>query len=297
MTKTLKHALGERNFCKVVRCIKSLLPPSITGNLVFFKNHHRFINYKTPQLLDEKLLILRGGVYRNNKLISQCADKFAVRDYIRSCSPEMEKYLINLYGVYSRAEDIDWSRLPNKFVAKCNHGSGYNIVVKDKSKVDRGKLCKRLDYWLDENYGIISSEMQYKRIVPKIVIETFIEGMQEALPIDYKFFASRGEVICCLVVIGRGVKVERIFVDAKFNDLNLFNGYTGSDYHMLKPDSYDEMIEAAEKLSKKFPFVRVDLYDTDGKIFFGELTFTPNGCIHDYLSDEAQRWIGKKIRM
>lgn len=297
MSKTLMHALYKKDLHKVARCIKSLFPPVIMGNIVFFKNHHRFINYKNPQLLDEKLLILQGGVYHNNDLICKCADKLAVRHYIEEKAPEMNKYLVELLGVYSRTEDIDWNALPNEFVAKCNHGSGYNIIVKNKAKADQKKIYRKLNYWLDENYGIISSELQYKKIVPQILIEKFLEGKNGALPVDYKFFASRGEVICCLLVTGRDSKEERLYVDTEFNNLDLINEYTGIDYHTLKPDSYDEMIRIAEKLSKDFPFVRVDLYDVEGKIFLGELTFTPHGCNHDYLSDESQRWIGNRIRM
>ncbi len=209
----------------------------------------------------------------------------------------MEKYLIELIGSYSKAEDIDWSILPDRFVIKCNHGSGYNIVVKDKSKADQIKINQQLNYWLEENYGTISSELQYKKIVPQIIIEQFIEGENGSLPVDYKFFTSRGNVICCLVITGRNSKEERILVDRNFDDLNLYNDYSGENYHTLKPESYDEMLRVAETLSKDFPFVRVDLYDADGKVFFGELTFTPHGCNHDYLSDEAQKWIGSKIRM
>lgn len=297
MKKTLLHAVKEKDLHKIVRCVKSIFPASVMGNLVFLKNHHRLINYRNPQLLDEKLLILRGGVFRNNDLISRCADKVAVRHYVKECAPGMDRYLVELLGVYSRAEDIDWDNLPNKFVAKCSHGSGYNIVVRDKSDVDRKKVYSKLNYWLDENYGIVSSELQYKKIVPQIVIEKFIEGKNDDLPVDYKFFASRGDVICCLLVTGRGRKVERIYVDTEFRDLNLVNEYTGADYRTLKPDSYEEMIDVARLLSRDFPFVRVDLYDADGKVYFGELTFTPHGCNHDYLSDDAQTWIGMRIRM
>lgn len=242
-------------------------------------------------------LFFGGGVYKNSNLISQCADKLAVRRYIEACGSGMNKYLIELLGVYSHAEDIEWDLLPNKFVAKCNHGSGYNIIVKDKTTVNRDEICKRLNYWLDENYGILSSELQYKKIIPRIVIEKFIEGENGSLPVDYKFFASRGKVICCLLVTGRENKEERIYVDAEFNDLKLINEYTGDDYHALKPASYDEMLKVAEMLSRDFPFVRVDLYDADGQVYFGELTFTPHGCNHDYLSDDAQMWIGRQIRM
>ena len=236
-------------------------------------------------------------MYQDNDLISQCADKLAVRNYIENLNPIMKKYLIELIGIYSKAEDINWNVLPNKFVIKCNHGCGYNIIVKDKTEEDKKAICRQLNYWLEENYGIISSELHYKKIVPQIIIEKFIEGKDGSLPIDYKFFVSRGKAICCLLIVGRDTVKQRIFVDEKFDDLKLVNEYSGDDYHTLKPQSYDEMISVAKILGENFPFVRVDLYDTDGRVYFGELTFTPHGCNHDYLSYEAQKWIGDQIKM
>lgn len=295
MITEIKHCLDKKNYKGVVRCIKSMFPPKLTGNLVFIKNHHRKINYKNPTLLDEKLLILREKEYYKNNLITQCSDKYAARKYIESKG--YSDILNDLIGVYSSVNEIDWDTLPQQFAIKCTHGSGYNIIVRNKNKEDKDQIFKQLNFWMKENYAIISSELHYYNITPKIIIEKFLQDKNGKLPTDYKFFASKGKVICCLLISGRENKLERIYVDESFYNLKLVSEYTGKDYTLLKPDSFDKMIEISKNLSKDFSFVRVDLYDVDGQVVFGELTFTPHGCNHEYLSDTAQTWIGKQITL
>lgn len=289
------HSLKEKNISKIIRCIKSCFPPLFIGNLVFYKNYGRWINKKNPVYLDEKLLILRGSVYYKNKLITKCVDKYEVRKYVEKVVGE--GILNQIYGVFLNANEINWDIFPVSFVVKCNHGSGYNIIVKDKNKFNYSDAIKKLNYWMKEDFGIISSELQYKNIPRKIIVEKYIPSVDSSVPIDYKFFCSKGNVICCLVVLGRDKEEKRIYVDKDFNDLKFVDEYRGTDYKRFKPKSYSQMIDVASSLSKDFPFVRVDLYDLQGSILFGELTFTPHGCIHKYLPIEAQKWIGSFIQL
>ena len=150
---------------------------------------------------------------------------------------------------------------------------------------------------MKENYAIKTAERQYLNIPRRIIIEELLDTETGNLPIDYKFFCSRGKVICTSVYTGRGNNPEWLFVDDKYDDLNLFNDYYKGDYKITKPKSYNEMLKISSILSKEFPFVRVDLYDVDGKPYFGELTFTPSGNYHYYLSEEAQKWIGERINL
>jgi hypothetical protein len=283
-------SIKTKKYKNIKNCIKSILPSKFVSNMVFLKNRHRLIDYKNPVMMDEKLLILKDGVYRNNPLIVKCTDKNQVRQYI--ADKGYENILINNYGVYDSADDIEWEKFPEKYVLKCNHGSGYNIIVKD-GNINKDEVKKKLAGWLKEDYAVISGEKHYHKIPRKIIAEEFIENKAGELPNDYKFFASRGNIFAILIVSGRGKKKQRIYVDDKFEDL----GYVQSqgDYKEMKPESFDRMLEIARELSKDFPFVRVDLYDMDGKVVFGELTFTPHGCNHDYLSDEVQTCMGKNI--
>lgn len=289
----LQHIIKEKKYENIIRMSKNIFPPKIIDNLVFRKNFGRWINYKEPELLDEKLLILSGSTYYKNELISRCADKVEVRNYIKQNN--LESILINVIGIYKSVSDIKWEQLPKKFVIKCNHGSGYNIIVRDIHKEDINKIKSQLEYWMKENYAIKTAERQYSNIPRRIIIEELLDTKTDELPIDYKFFCSRGKIICTLVFTGRGNKVERLFVDDKYEDLRLVNEYSKNNYKTTKPESYNEMLKIASVLSKEFPFVRVDLYDVDGKPYFGELTFTPSGNYHYYLPEKSQRWIGERI--
>lgn len=293
MITEINHLIEQKQYNSILRCIKSIFHPRISENLVFRKNHGRWINYSNPKLLDEKLLILRGGEYYKNKLITQCADKYAVREYIQNKG--YSHILTNMISVHESTEEIEWDKLPSKFVLKCNHGSGYNIIVTNKNNINKHKVIKQLEYWMKENFAVMSGEEQYKKIPRKIIIEEFLDTKTGELPIDYKFFCSRGNIICALIITGRGNSQERIYVDEDFKDLHLVDEYTGEDYLHLKPKSFSNMIEISKELSKDFPFVRVDLYDVCGKVVFGELTFTPHGCNHNYLSEESQVWMGSQI--
>lgn len=285
----------DKNYKGLVRCIKSVFPAKWMSNIMFYKHHNRLIDYDNPTLFDEKLLILKDGKYKDNDIVTKCTDKYAVRKYI---TRKGQSSLLNgLIGVYKSVDEIEWEELPESFAVKCNHGCGYNIIVRDKKAVDKQQVYKNLRRWMKEDYSVVSAELHYHGIPRRIIIEEFIKTEDGKLPIDYKFFASRGKVICVLVYTGRADKMERIYVDANFRDLKLVEEYTGADYEKLKPESFDRMLEVASVLSEDFPFVRVDLYDEAGRVIFGELTFTPHGCCHNYLSEEAQLWIGEQIML
>lgn len=281
--------------------IKGMLPQKLSAALFYYKYHHKPLNFKNPELMDEKLLILQIR-YNSDPQISHLADKYAVREYISSVGyPDILNPLI---GVYDRAEDIDIASLPMRFAAKCNHASGFNIIVRDKKTLDENKFRDTLNSWLLDDYGILKGERHYSGIRPRIVIEEFLEDKNGLFPCDYKFFCSRGKVTGCLVITGRGQYntsgeegKERCFVDKDFSDTGYINEYTGDNIKDLKPPCYEEMWKAAQKLSEPFPFVRVDLYNKDGRIVFGELTFTPHSCVHPHINLKGQKEIGKQIIM
>lgn len=295
MIYEMSSCICSRNYKGLLRCVKSLFPQKIMSNIMFYRHHGRWIDYNMPTLLDEKLLVLKDGLYKNNRTVVCCTDKYAVRQYLDDRG--MGDLLNGLIGSYDSTEQIDWEELPDSFAIKCNHGCGYNIIVKHKEDVKKEDVFKTLNHWMKEDYAVISAELHYHNIQHKIMIEKFIKTKDGNLPVDYKFFASRGDVICALIYTGRGEKSERIYVDEQFNDLHLIQEYTGENYKKLKPTSFEKMIDIARRLSTDFPFVRVDLYDENGQIIFGELTFTPHGCCHDYLDNEAQKWIGSRINL
>lgn len=261
---------------------------------MFLKNYHRFIDYQKPELMDEKLLILKEK-YADDPKIKSLIDKYAVRDYLEKAG--YAGLLNELYQVCDAPEQIDWDSLPQSYVIKCNHGSGYNIIVPDSSKLDKAEAVRTLKKWLKEDYGFISGEKQYCGIPRKIIIEKYLETSEGHFPPDFKFFVSYGKVIGCMIAVERDTDLKRFFVDTEFNDLHFIHEYTKPDYKKYKPDSWEEQLKIASALGKEFPMVRVDLYDLDGKVLFGELTFTPDGCIHNHFSMEGQKYIGQRISL
>lgn len=272
--------------------LKSVLPKRLNSQIVFYKNHHRFINAKAPELLDEKLLLLMEQ-YADDPHIKSLVDKYAVRSYLEKAG--YASLLNELYQVCDSPEEINWGRLPDKYVVKCNHGSGYNIIVQDASRLDRDDAMRKLKKWMSEDYGRVSGERQYCGIPRKILVEKYLESKDGHFPPDYKFFVSYGKVLGCLLVVERDTARKLIYVDTDFNDLGFMHEYTKPDYKKFKPASWEQQVKVAAQLGKDFPLVRVDLYDQDGKILFGELTFTSNGGICNYFSMEGQKYIGRRI--
>lgn len=273
---------------KILICIN----PILYSKRVYRKTLGKKLNLKNPVEFNEKLMWLKFNTYYNNDLITQCADKYRVRDYVKKCG--CEEILNDLIGVYNNINEIEWNSLPNKFAIKCNHGAGYNIICTDKNKLDEKQVKKQLSEWMKEDYSKIAAEMQYKNINRKIICEKYIDMGNNKLPTDYKLYCFNGKVKIILVMKDRESTVTREFYNEKWERVYL-REYEGSPAQPTsKPDNLEKMIEYAEKLSKPFEFVRVDLYDVNQKIIFGELTFTPTGCLAKYKSDvskEMGSWI------
>ncbi len=285
-----------------IRAVGGWYFPKFASNYLFRERFGRNIDFKHPKYLDDKLMCLKFGLYKENQQIADLADKIRVRDYVKECG--LSDILVPEISEYGSAYEIIWEKLPNQFVLKCNHGCGYNIIVDDKHKFEEEKVKARLDRWMREKYGGFTAEIHYRKIKPGILCETFIKGLGSFgnLPVDYKFFCIHGKVECILVVAGRSGGqnenlLQRFFVDREFKLLDICREKMrdGFDYEALKPSCLKEMTEAAEKLSEPFPFVRVDLYNSDGKVLFGEMTFTPMGCVNGYITDEGEQWLGDKL--
>ena len=300
MNKILSNQIKDVEFLKkmyikfnnVLNKTLICINPIFYSKRVYRKTFGKKLNLKNPVEFNEKLMWLKFNTYYNNDLITQCADKYRVRDYVEKCG--CEEILNGLIGVYNNVNEIEWNSLPNKFAIKCNHGAGYNIICTDKNKLDEKQVKKQLSEWMKEDYSKIAAEMQYKNINRKIICEKYIDMGNNKLPTDYKLYCFNGKVKIILVMKDRESIVTREFYNEKWERVYL-REYEGSPAQPTsKPDNLEKMIEYAEKLSKPFEFVRVDLYDVNQKIIFGELTFTPTGCLAKYKSDvskEMGSWI------
>ena len=253
--------------------VKKITPVGYVKYQYKYITHHK-LNLKNPIRYTEKLQYLRLYVYPKNSLVSKCASRDGVREYITSLG--LEKYLIPTYGVFDRFEDIDFAKLPNQFVLKCTHGCAFNQIVLDKSQFNYNKAKKKFNKWLKTNYGNMTMERHYSSIKPRIIIEKYI-GEIEHLPLEYKIHVFNGKARSLYVVSGRNedIRYNNYYIDWTPFDGSQFNGWKKTDYELKKPDNFAEMVKLAETLAKPFPFVRVDLYNINGKILFSEMTFTP----------------------
>ena len=210
------------------------------------------------------------------KEIRNLPDKYLVRKWVEEKIGG--EYLIPLLGVYDRFEDIDFFALPDRFVVKANHGCGYNYIVKDKRKVDFDDMRKKVNGWLHENYGDkLGTELHYRNIEPKIVIEQYLENEQSHGDLyDYKFWCFNGRVEYVLFMSERNTDgVKMAFYDREWRKQPFACSYPIDNKVNEKPDNLEQMITLAEKLSAGFMHVRVDFYRLDsGKVYFGEMTFT-----------------------
>lgn len=254
--------------------------------------HHK-LDLNNPTRYTEKLQYLRLFVYPKDKLVSQCAGRVGVRDYLKKkgfCDK-----LIPIYGIFDRFDDIDFDKLPNQFVMKCSHACAFNYICKDKSKIDIKALRKKFNKWLKTNYGKKTVEMHYANIKPQIIIEKYLIQEGEPAPIEYKIHVFNGKAKYMYVVTSRGVDIRynNYYIDWTPFDGAQFNGWKKSDHPLIKPDHFADMVEMAEILAKPFPFVRVDLYNINGKIYFSEMTFTPAKGTLILDDDKCDYEIGK----
>lgn len=235
--------------------------------------HHR-LNLKNPKRYTEKLQYLRLYVYPKWKEVNECASRDGVRNHVKNKG--FAKNLIPIYGIYDKYEDIDFNSLPDKFVMKCTHACAFNYLCYDKSKINHKELSKKFKKWLKTNYGKKTVELHYSPIKPRIIIEKFMFENGE-LPIEYKIHVFNGIAKNMYVVTSRGkdIRYNNYYIDWTPFDGSQFNGWKKTDYELKKPSNWDEMVVLAETLAEDFPFVRVDLYNIDGEIYFSEMTFTP----------------------
>lgn len=270
----LKENKVKRFVASIVRpFVKFFSPIGYVKAQYKYITHHK-LNLKNPVRYTEKLQYLRLFVYPKDKDVIRCAGRVGVRDYVKEKG--YEGCLIKCLGVYDHFDDIDFSSLPNRFVMKCSHASGFNLIVKNKNELDLKAAKKKFDKWLKTDYGKKTVERHYSPIKPQIIIEEYI-GSDDSLPIEYKIHVFNGIARNLYTVTGRGkdIRYDQLYIDWTPFDESQFNGWNKSDEIPAKPSNFDEMVKIAEDLAKPFPFVRVDLYDVDGKIYFSEMTFTP----------------------
>jgi hypothetical protein len=258
-----------------------------------WKRHGQFPSLIRPQTFNEK--VLHRILFDRRPVWTQIADKAAVRFYVQSrLGPEL---LPELYYLTTNPETIQFDKLPDRFVVKPTHGSGWIQIVTDKSTLDRPALIKTCHEWLNQSYYEIWREWAYKHIEPRIIVEQFIDDGTGNPPNDYKLFVFGGTVEMIQVDSGRFTDHKRRLYSPTWEKLPVLLEYDDIAGDVPRPRHLEQMIAAAETLGRDFDFIRADFYDTPDWLYFGELTTAP-GCGHDlFRPKEFDHHLGRRWKL
>ena len=259
----------------ILKKFLTLLPDKLYLKIRFYKRLGKRLNLKNPKTYNEKLQWLK--LYDRNPLYQKMVDKYDVRKYVSDKIGE--EYLIPLIGLYHDFDEIDFKFLPNQFVIKCTHDSGGIVICKDKRQFNLCEAREKIIKCLKRNYYYQGREYAYKNLHPRIIVEEYMVDESRNELKDYKFFCFNGIPKSFSIISGRGENLRLDSFDVQFNSLPFCYGYRSNDKKIEKPKGLSKMIEVAKILSANIPHVRIDLYDVNGKVYFGEITFfSGSGC-------------------
>lgn len=284
--------------------IKNIFDPSITSSINdiyqkivkerWFKMINKPLNLDNPVTFNEKIQWLK--LYNSIPIKTRLADKYLVREYVKNKIGK--EYLIPLLGVYDKFEEINFGMLPDKFVIKCNHGSGYNIIVKDKSKLNLKDIQTTINNWMNINYPFVyGMELHYRDIEPKIIIEEFMDDGTGDLK-DYKITCFNGKPELIWVDSDRFTNHKRNLYDLNWKQLPYkINSHYETFPSPEKPKNLKKLLKFASILSNNFIYVRVDFYIINQKIFFSEMTFASESGYGNIEPHNFDLYLGSLIKL
>lgn len=261
---------------------------------IFKKEFGKEADFVNPKTFSEKLLFLK--MHYNNMLQNTCSDKLTVTEYIKQCGyPEILK---KIYAVYTDPDQIDLNKLPEKFFIQCSHTQGFNYVITKDDEKKLNYIKKMYKVILKRNHCKNLRENCYKNVVPRIICCEYLEEPGRETLTDYKFYCFAGQMKYFMVSYGEfNHDVKNHKFDPQWNSIDhLFKKKQAvAPEGIQKPENFSKMVEIAEKLSRPFPHARVDLYNIDGRIVFGEITFySAGGFVHiasEKMDSEIASWI------
>lgn len=265
-----------------------------------YKKHcNKNINLENPLTFDEKIWWLK--LNNRNPLLKICSDKYRVREYVTKCG--YKNILVKLYGVYDDVRSIKFEELPKKCILKLNHTSGTNVIFNNNiNMIDLTDLTKRLKFLLKQDYFVKSREWNYKGMESKIIVEELLESNDSYGLLDFKFMCFNGDPKLLFLDVGVANKdgshaseYYRNIYDMEFNLLDIKETRENTPFNIDKPKNFEQMIKIASDLSKPFPLVRVDLYNVNGKIYFGEMTFYHGGGCNNIYPERFDKEMGTWI--
>ncbi len=275
---------------KIKRILFHLPKESIT-KLRYYYVTGKKLNLKEPKDFNQKVLYLMLKEFGEKQ--TKCSDKYLVREYVKEKG--LEDILTKLYYKYNNANEINFEKLPDEYVLKPNHGCGNIFVVTKHNTYSREDIIKSLNNALLKNYAKETLEYQYNNIKPCILCEQYLKEENRETPTDYKISCFNGKAKFILVIADRNTEMKKAYYDLDWQKMDCTIKPQNGNFE--KPKNFEKMIEIAEKLSEDFKFVRVDLYNINGNIYFGELTFTPRGGINTTIKQEyLDKW-GELIKL
>ncbi len=291
---------GTRNVKKIHYNMGEMLDEKTKKKILketFLKRVGYELNFDHPKTFNEKIMWMK--LYYQNPLITKCADKYAVKEYVKEVIGE--KYAVKTIASWDDPEKIDFEQLPDQFVLKVNWSSGYNIVVRNKSTLNQEQTVKKLKSWMkpDRNAYYQYFNWGFKHMKPVVYAEEYLEQIDGQV-YDYKFFMCDGKMEFMLIATDRenDENLTHDFFDRDFNYMDLTYGELKHANPLPeKPKNYEKMIELAEKLAKPFPFVRIDFYEMGDSIYLGEMTFYPAGGLKPFFPNEWDTILGEKIHL
>lgn len=296
--KILKKIIGEKNVWKIVHDIHYIKRSYRYKHWdrekdikdIYYNKTGKKLNLDTPKTFNEKVNWLKLNWY--DPIATDCVDKYKVRKVVEE--KDYGHLLNELYAVYDSPEDIEWDNLPEEYILKTNNGCGGHVIKRKGQEVDKKQAVKQFKKGMHENYAVYSCEWPYEKVEPKVICERLL-SQDGHLPYDYKFFCVDGKVKFLFVATGRGVDTRFDFFDTEFNHIDVMQHYKNAETPVEKPKNFEKMIETAENLSKGFPFVRVDFYNINGQIIFGEYTFFHFGGIEEFSPEKYNLIFGEMI--
>jgi hypothetical protein len=298
MDKRIKKVFTQPNYA--LKAIFNRISPLIKDDetavrINYFITTHKRLNLKNPQTFNEKLQWLK--LHDQHPEYTQMVDKIEAKKIAAKMIGE--EHIIPTLGVWDQFDDIDFDKLPNQFVLKCNHDSGGVVICRDKRKLDIEAARKKINRCLRRNPFWATREYPYKSIKPRILAEKFMVDESGTELKDYKFFCFNGKVKCLKVDFNRYIRHQANYFDKNLKLLPFGETVCPPDknHHIEFPENINEMISLAEKMASNIPFIRIDLYNVCGKIFFGEMTFFPASGSGRFTSDEWDLKLGDYLHL